>query len=223
MCGRFALPNPKKIAGHFNLKNIPDLAPRYNIAPSQDIVAVRFLPNASTRELVLLNWGLIPFWAKDKKIAYKMINARAETIADKPAFRGAFKHHRCLIPASGFFEWSHKNKIKQPYFIGLKDAPIFAFAGLWEHWEGDNGEIIESCTIITTDANKTVGSMHDRMPVIIEPGQYDRWLASETEKKNLLSLLVPFPDKAMLAYPVGLEVNNPKNDNPNCLEEIKFN
>lgn len=125
--------------------------------------------------------------------------------------------------ASGFFEWSHAGKTKQPYFIRLKDSEIFSFAGLWEDWEGNNGEIIDSCTIITTDANKTVGSIHDRMPVIIEPGQYIRWLASETEKKNLLSLLVPFPDKEIIAYPVGLEVNNPKNDNPICLEEIKFN
>jgi len=223
MCGRFALRNPYKIAGHFNLKEMPDLPPRYNIAPSQEVAAVRFLPNAPTRELVLLKWGLIPFWAKDKKIAYKMINARAETVADKPAFRGAFRHHRCLIPASGFYEWGHKNKTKQPYFIKLKDSAIFSLAGLWEHWEGDGGEVIESCTIITTAANKTVGNMHDRMPVIVKPEQYDTWLSSETEKNSLKSLLVPFPDEEMFAYPVGLEVNNPRNDNPNCLEEVKFN
>lgn len=203
---------------------MPDFAPRYNIAPSQDIAAARFLPNSSTRELVLLKWGLLPSWAKDKKVAYKMINARAETIAEKPTFRGAFRHHRCLIPASGFFEWSYKkNKTKQPYFIGLKDARIFAFAGLWEHWEDDGGEIIESCTIITTGANKTVGNIHDRMPVIIKPEQYDRWLAPETEEKDLLSLLMPFPHDEMLAYPVGFEVNNSPNDNPNCLNEIQFN
>lgn len=217
MCGRFALPNPEEIAGHFNLYQIPNFAPRYNIAPSQDIAAVRIIPQASTRELIHFRWGLIPSWAKDKKVGYKMINARAETIADKPAFRAAFKYRRCLIPACGFFEWSHDEKFKQPYFIKLKDTPIFAFAGLWEHWKGDNGEVIESCTIITVDANKAVKDVHDRMPVIIRPEQYGRWLDTEAQKKDLLPMLKPFPDNNMHVYPVGIEVNSPKNDTPNCL------
>jgi putative SOS response-associated peptidase YedK len=221
MCGRFALPTPEVLASHFSVKKTPDLAQRYNIAPSQDISAVRLIPYTADREIVLLRWGLIPFWAKDRKIGYKMINARAESVADKPAFRTAFRQRRCLIPAAGFFEWSHKAKTKQPYYIRLKDSNILAFAGLWEHWVGKNGEIIDSCTIITTDANKTVGNIHDRMPVIIESELYDRWLDPGAEEKNLLSLFTPFPDKKILAYPVGIEVNNPKNDNPNCLVEMK--
>ena len=221
MCGRFALPTPEEITGHFNLKKKPNLVPRYNIAPSQNIAVVRLTPYTPERKLAVLRWGPIPFWAKDRKVGYKMINARAESVADKPAFRAAFRQRRCLIPATGFFEWSHKNKTKQPYFIKLKDSNILAFAGLWEHWAGRDGEVIDSCTIITTGANETVGNIHDRMPVIIEPELYDRWLDPGTDEKILLSLFTPFPDKKILAYPVGIEVNNPKNDNPNCLVEMK--
>ena len=221
MCGRFALPTPEVLASHFSVKKSPDLAPRYNIAPSQDIAVIRLISHTSVREIAMLRWGLIPFWAKDRKVGYKMINARAESVADKPAFRSAFRQWRCLIPATGFFEWSHKNKTKQPYFIKLKDSNILAFAGLWEHWAGRDGEVIDSCTIITTGANETVGNIHDRMPVIIEPELYDRWLDPGTDEKILLSLFTPFPDKKILAYPVGIEVNNPKNDNPNCLVEMK--
>jgi len=221
MCGRFALPTPEELAGHFNLKNTFKLEPRYNIAPSQDIVAMRSIPDTTEREFVLLRWGFIPFWAKDTKIGYKMINARSETVADKPAFRAAFRHRRCLIPAAGFFEWSHKAKTKHPYYIKLKESNILAFAGLWEHWEGDSGETVESCTIITTEANKTVRNIHDRMPVIISPELYDNWLAPEARMKDILSLLKPFPDTKMRAYPVGMEVNSPRNDNPSCLNELK--
>jgi putative SOS response-associated peptidase YedK len=220
MCGRFALPNPEELEGHFSVKKNPDLAPRYNIAPSQDIAVIRLIPQTSSREIAILRWGLIPFWAKEKKIGYKMINARAESVTDKPAFRAAFKYRRCLIPATGFFEWSHKNKTKQPYFIRLKDTNILAFAGLWEHWVGKDGEVIDSCTVITTNANEAVKNIHDRMPVIIEPEQYDRWLDPGADEKNLSTLFAPFPDKKILAYPVGIEVNNPKNDSPNCLVEI---
>jgi len=136
MCGRFALPTPEELAGHFNLKKTPGLEPRYNIAPSQDVAAVRLISGTPDRELVMLKWGLIPFWAKDKKIGYKMINARAEGVAGKPAFRAAFRQSRCLIPALGFFEWLHTTKTKQPYFVRLKETDILAFAGLWEHWQG---------------------------------------------------------------------------------------
>ncbi|MFH1216492.1 MAG: SOS response-associated peptidase [Pseudomonadota bacterium] len=223
MCGRFALPTPEELAGHFNLKTAPELAPRYNITPGTDIAVVRHISGSNARELVMLKWGLIPFWAKDKKIGYKMINARAEGIAGKPAFRAALRHRRCLIPALGFFEWLHTTKSKQPYFIRLKETDILAFAGLWEHWQGEAGEIIESCTIITTSANQTVGTIHDRMPAIIEPVQYENWLDPQAANQALLSMLKPFPDQEMVAYPVGLGVNNPKNDNPDCLAEIKDN
>ena len=223
MCGRFALPTPEELASHFNLKKTPGLEPRYNITPSQDIAAVRLISGTPDRELVMLKWGLIPFWAKDKKIGYKLINARAEGIAGKPAFRAAFRQRRCLIPARGFFEWLHTTKTKQPYFVRLKETDILAFAGLWEHWQGEDGEIIESCTIITTRANTTVGKIHDRMPAIIEPVQYENWLDPHAANQALLSMLKPFPAQQMVAYPVGLEVNNPKNDNPDCLAEIKDN
>lgn len=223
MCGRFALPTPEELAGHFRLKKTFHLEPRYNIAPAQDIAVIRLTANTSVQELALLKWGLIPFWARDRKVGYKMINARAESVADKPAFRAAFRHRRCLIPATGFFEWYRKGKMKQPYFIRLTDSNIMAFAGLWEHWAGNDGEIIESCTIITTNANRTVGNIHDRMPVIIDPGDYDRWLDPHAKTQNILPLLVPFSNKKMLAYPVGMEVNNPKTDTPDCLKEIKAN
>ena len=184
---------------------------------------MRLISGTPDHELVMLKWGLIPFWAKDKKIGYKMINARAEGITGKPAFMAAFRHRRCLIPALGFFEWLHTTNTKQPYFVRLKETDILAFAGLWEHWQGEDGEIIESCTIITTGANQTVCKIHDRMPAIIEPGQYENWLEPQAANQALLSMLKPFPDQQMVAYPVGPGVNNPKNDNPDCLAEIKDN
>ncbi|MCK9293481.1 MAG: SOS response-associated peptidase [Desulfobulbaceae bacterium] len=223
MCGRFARPTLEELAGYFNLKNTLDLTPRYNITPGTDIAVVRVVSGTHDRELVMLKWGLIPFWAKDKKIGYKMINARAETVTSKPAFRAGIRQRRCLIPALGFYEWLHNAKIKQPYFIRLKDADILAFAGLWEHWQGEDNEIIESCSIITTGANMTVGRIHDRMPAIIEQAQYEQWLDPKSDRARLPALLKPFPDSKILAYPVGNGVNNPKNDSPDCLAEIKDN
>ncbi len=223
MCGRFALPTPENLATHFNLRTCPEIEPRYNIAPSQDIAAVRLMADSANRELVLLKWGLVPFWAKDKKIGYKMINARAESVGNKPSFRAAFRHRRCLIPAGGFFEWDHSAPAKQPYYIRRNDSELLAFAGLWEHWQGQDDEIIESCTILTTEANTLVGKIHDRMPVIIEPIQYAGWLDPQTNSGTLLSMLKPLPDWKMLVYPVGKAVNNPKNDNPLCLTANKDN
>lgn len=173
MCGRFALPATESLADHFSLKQSLTLAPRYNITPSQEIAAIRFNVDTGARELVMLRWGLIPFWAKDTRIGYKTINARTEGIADKPAYRDAFKKRRCLIPALGFYEWDHKMKSNPPYFIRLMDSDIMTFAGLWERWKGKGSEVIESCTIITTEANGLVGKIHDRMPAIIEPGDYE--------------------------------------------------
>jgi len=184
---------------------------------------VRLMADSANRELVLLKWGLIPFWAKDKKIGYKMINARAESVGNKPSFRAAFRHRRCLIPAGGFFEWDHSAPAKQPYYIRRSDSELLAFAGLWEHWQGQDGEIIESCTIITTEANSLVGKIHDRMPVIIEPIQYAAWLDPQTNSGTLLAMLKPLLDRKMVLYPVGKAVNNPKNDNPQCLTAIKDN
>lgn len=221
MCGRFALPASEEIVSQFKLAvEPPNLNPRYNIAPSQDIAVVRVIPGTSEREFVLLKWGLVPFWANDKKIGYKMINARAESVADKPAFRAAFKQRRCLVPAAGFYEWAKNAKGKPPYFVTLKDPGLLAFAGIWEHWQGAGGEIIESCTIITTSANKLVREIHDRMPVIIRQEQYDKWLAPDTPKQKLLSFLDPFPGDKMVAFRVGYGVNNPGNDTSDCLIQI---
>jgi len=218
MCGRFAFTASKKeLLEHFSLSHAPPIEPSYNIAPGQDIAAIR--QAGTSQELVLCHWGLIPSWSKDKKIAYKMINARAESVGTKSAFRNAFRKRRCLIPATGFFEWQKKDGKKQPWFLRLKDQETMAFAGLWEHWEGTDGEVIESCTIITTEANELIRPIHQRMPVIIEKKDYDIWLAAPTSKMAE-SLLRPFPSEKMLAYPVSTYVNNPQNNNPLCIKPL---
>lgn len=220
MCGRFTLQTPSnELAKLFNVI-VPDLSPRYNIAPSQQIATVRLKPEDEKRELAMLHWGLIPFWANDSKTGYRMINARAETVAQKPSFRNAFKKRRCLVVADGFYEWQKTNGKKQPFLIHMKDDRPFAFAGLWEHWEGDDEEI-ESCTIIVTDANDLLEPIHDRMPVILSPDEYDFWLDPEfADKKKLEEMLLPYPDNDLEAYPVSTVVNNPKNDVEKCVERV---
>src|SRR5262249_19686163 len=157
------------------------------------------------RELAMLKWGLIPSWAKDAAIGYRMINARADTVAQKPSYRSAFRRRRCLLVADGFYEWQKTNDKKQPFFIGMKDESPFAFAGLWEHWENPEGEPIESCTIITTEANDLVKEIHDRMPVILPPKNYPVWLDPEVQDpEKLQKLLAQYPAKEMRAYPVSL-------------------
>ena len=218
MCGRFALKAPpRSIQEHFHLPERVNLSPRYNIAPSQAIAVVRHLPGKSSRQLDLLRWGLIPGWAKDMKVGYKMINARAETLAQKPSFRAAFKKRRCLIAADGFYEWKHSGKTKQPFYVHLKNGAVFAFAGLWESWKSPEGSTIESCTIITTAPNGLLQKIHDRMPVILPPEQYETWLQDSTPEHSLQQLLMPYPAEAMEAYRVGPEVNSPKNDTPACM------
>ncbi|PSB54255.1 hypothetical protein C7B61_22460, partial [filamentous cyanobacterium CCP1] len=180
MCGRFTLSqSAEALAIAFDLEEVPPVPPRYNIAPTQPIAVVRSLTHSSTtseRELTYLSWGLVPSWAKDPKIGTKLINARAETLAEKPSFRAAFKRRRCLIVADGFYEWHRTPEGKQPYYFHLQDHQPFAFGGLWEHWENGNGDVIESCAIITTAANEVLSPIHDRMPVILEPKGYDLWL-----------------------------------------------
>lgn len=212
MCGRFAAFSPISVyAEHFHAKPQADVNPRYNVAPSQPVLAVRE-QDTGGRELIKLRWGLIPFWAKDSKIGYRMINARAETVTEKPAFRNAFKKHRCLIPADGFYEWKQEKGGKQPFFIHRQDNEPLGFAGLWEHWEGEEG-VIESCTIIVTAANETLKDVHDRMPVILSPKNYDAWLSPENQNREMLqALLKPFSDNVLEAYPVSTAVNNPRND-----------
>ncbi len=218
MCGRFTLQTPgEEIASLFDLPSVPILAPRYNIAPTQPIAAVRINPGADRRELTFFNWGLIPSWADDPSIGSRMINARAETAAEKPSFRAAFKYRRCIVPADGFYEWQKQAGGKQPYFIGMADGGPFGFAGLWEHWERDGSEI-ESCTILTTEPNDLMATLHNRMPVILHPDDFDEWLTADVKKSDMLRhLLRPFPADPMNAYPVSTLVNNPRNEDPSCI------
>lgn len=223
MCGRYVIKAPvSQLATMFDLIDVPPLAARYNVAPTQSVPAVRMKSDSKERELVMLKWGLIPGWAKDAAIGNRMINARADTVAGKPSFRSAFRRRRCLLAADGFYEWQKTNGKKQPFFIGMQDESPFAFAGLWEHWQNPEGEPVESCAIITTEANDLVKPIHDRMPVILPRKVYALWLdpqAQDTEK--LQKLLVPYPAKEMRAYPVSLLVNNPKNENAKCAAPVK--
>lgn len=210
MCGRFSITsNSHDIEEHFNLVRSSEYVTSYNVSPSSMIPAVRL----EDGECALANvyWGLIPHWAKDTKI--KPINAKAETVDSKPFFRSAFKKSRCLILANGFYEWKKANKQKQPFYFKLKDADLMAFAGLWDRWEHD-GAIIESCTIITTDANDVMKPVHDRMPVILAPDDYLAWL-----QEGGKSLLQPFAGE-MISYPVSTAVNNPKHNGRDLIEPV---
>ena len=214
MCGRFYLDvKKKKLAEHFHITDIadiPDLPPRFNIAPSQEIAVVR--QSEKGREVTMMRWGLLPSWSEDSKAKFSMINGRAETVAEKPAYRAAFKKRRCLIPASGFYEWKPSATGKQPYVIRRKDDGMLALAGIWEHWEGGD-EIIESCSIIVTAANTLMAPLHDRMPVILTPDNYSEWLRSETQSTDhLQGMLLPYPLDDLETYPVSKRVNKPDND-----------
>jgi len=221
MCGRFALKAPpRSVQEHFHLPETVDLSPRYNVAPSQEIAVVRQLPGNSLRQLDMLRWGLIPPWAKDMKIGYRMINARAETLAQKPSFRSAFKRRRCLVAADGFYEWKHAGKTKEPFLVQLQEESVFGFAGLWEAWSSPDGNLVESCTIITTSANELIREIHDRMPVILHPDHYNPWLQDSSAEKTLQQLLIPFPAAEMKMSRVSPEINNPKNDTPACMRPI---
>src|SRR5262245_39923059 len=220
MCGRYLMhPPPDLLAELFDLQEIPIVTPRYNIAPTQQVLACRQTDKG--REMVALHWGLIPFWANDPKIGYRMINARSDGVAAKPSYRAAFKQRRCLIPATGFYEWQavKAEKKKQPHLIRRMDEKPFAFAGLWEHWD-KGANPIDSCTIITTDCNKTLKPIHDRMPVILDKKDFATWLDLKTKPEALTALLCPAPEKLLEAVPVGLMVNNPKFDNPKCCEPV---
>jgi putative SOS response-associated peptidase YedK len=221
MCGRFTQAADGEIIFKvFELPEPPELAPRYNIAPTQDVAAVRIV--AGGRRLALLQWGLIPSWAKERAMGARMINARAETLAEKPAYRSAFRARRCLIVADGFYEWQKTGGRKQPCFIGFRDGRPFGFAGLWERWHGEGEAAVESCSIVTTEANELLAPIHDRMPVIIDPKQFALWLdPSVTDTSRVGELLRPYPSEAMEAYPVSLLVNNPANDAPACRERLR--
>lgn len=220
MCGRFALySDPLTLAEHFDADALTDWQPHYNIAPSQLIPLVR--AEEKTRRIALAQWGLIPSWAKERNIGYSTINARAETVATKPAFRDAFRQRRCLIPADGFYEWQALagSKHKQPWFIVLRDRQPMAFAGLWEHWQSPAGEILESCSIIVTSANDLMQPIHERMPVILARDNWSSWLSAETANtQKLQQLLRPYPAEEMTAWPVSPQVNNVRNDVADCMQ-----
>ena len=222
MCGRFTLTDPDAdIAVQFGLPEIPDIPPRYNIAPTQPVAAVRLKAREQARELVMLHWGLVPSWVKDPKIGARMINARSETAAQKPSFRAAFRRRRCLVIADGFYEWQKQNGAKQPFFIHFRDARPFAFAGLWEHWLGPDASEIESCTLLTTEPNDFLRPVHNRMPVILKPEAYQLWLDPEVQQPDQIQpLLRPYPAQDMNAYSVSTFVNRPANDSPRCIEPL---
>ena len=221
MCGRFTSTKPVEVYAELFKARAGDLfvEPRFNIAPTFDVLACRAMP--AGRELTLLHWGLIPAWAEDKKIGYRTINARAETAAVKPAYRSAFRRQRCLIAADGFYEWRPGKPKKQPYYIRMKEGKPFAFAGLWERWEPEGAEAVDSCTIIVTTANDLISQIHDRMPVILAPQDYELWLDPEVhEPDKATPLLKPYPEKEMEVYPVGFGVNSPKHEGEGLIQPL---
>jgi putative SOS response-associated peptidase YedK len=201
------------------LETAAEFPPRYNIAPTQAVPVCREIRDEG-RSLATMRWGLIPPWRRDGKADYRMINARAETLAEKPAFRKPYRVRRCLLPADGFFEWQRVGSRKQPWFICMKDQQPFAFAGLWERRENPGGEPLDSCTIITTGANTLVANIHDRMPVIVRREDFDRWLdPTLTDTRAIESVLQPFPTGELQAFPVSTRVNSPRNDDPACISQ----
>jgi putative SOS response-associated peptidase YedK len=219
MCGRYRLSRRKQlIAEYFETDNEVDWEPRYNIAPSQPVGIIRRDPATPQRQFTLARWGLIPSWASDASIGFKAINARAETVAIKPAFRDAFMSRRCLLPADGFFEWRRSGKEKQPFHFGMQDDSLFAFAGLWDRWRDLEGAVIESCSVLTTTANSLLVDIHDRMPVVLRQENYDLWLdPGFKDVKVLAEVLVPFDAARMRCFPVSNRVNAVANDDPDCV------
>ena len=217
MCGRFILSlDPGDLKEELGLGVLPvEMRPRYNIAPTQPVAVVL---DGATRDVVMFHWGLVPGWAKDPSIGSRMINARSETLSEKPSFRNAFSHRRCLILTNGFYEWEKVDGKKMPYFIHLVSGKPFVFAGLWEVWHSPEGGVLNSCTIITCQANEMVGKLHERMPVIVPPDQQASWLDAKGQTASLQKLLVPYPGVEMSMYPVLPVVNNPTFDSPDCLK-----
>ena len=220
MCGRFTLRTPTPVLlRQFRVETAPTLIARYNIAPTQEVAAIRISPESGEREMSMLRWGLVPFWADDPSIGSRMINARSETAATKPAYRKAMRQRRCLVLADGYYEWDGK----RPYWIRLNDESPFAMAGLWESWRGSDGfqsaEPLESCAILTTDANQLTEEIHDRMPVILDAMDADRWLdPTIDDPRQLQPLLTPFASDRMRMDAVNPLVNNARNEDPRCIE-----
>ncbi|HWK95371.1 MAG TPA: SOS response-associated peptidase [Pseudolabrys sp.] len=221
MCGRYTLTaSPQAIRDFFRYAEQPNFPPRYNIAPTQPIAVVRLINRQ--RQFALMRWGLLPSWVKDPKAFSLIVNARGEGVLDKPAFRAAMKRRRCLIPADGFYEWKTGGSRKQPYYIHGKSGEPLAFAGLWETWTGPNGEELDTVAIITTDANRTVSPLHDRMPVIVSPAAFDLWLDTDNIDAAAASLLIrPAPDSLLEVWPVSTDVNRVANDNVHLIEQVE--
>ena len=222
MCGRYKLAaKPEDVARQFEVTIPLDFEPRFNIAPGQEIMVVRRRGPESLRELAVLRWGFVPSWAKDASIGYKMINARAESINEKPAFKEAINKRRCLIPATGFYEWRKEGKDRIPFCFVMKDESIFALAGIWESWRDATGKILETASIITTAANGLMADIHDRMPVIIQPSDYEQWLEpSMAFSPAIAALMQSFDAAKMRRQQVSNRVNSVKFDDPECAEAI---
>jgi putative SOS response-associated peptidase YedK len=232
MCGRFARKSTQEVLADWfgvELEDMPWFAPSYNAAPQSVQPVVRLNRDSGQREFAQLRWGLVPFWAKDSKVGYSTINARAEEVAGKPAYREALKKRRCLVPADAFYEWQRPSsatgkKAKHPYAFGLRSGEPYAMAGLWEHWQPKEGEALETFTILTTDPNELMEPIYNRMPVILEPGNYERWLDSGGHNSGdsvrpPVDLLRPFPAEKMVAWPVSDRVGNVRNNDAQLLEE----
>ncbi len=223
MCGRFTLTaTPDAVARDFELDEIPRLEPRFNIAPGQGVATIHALPEGE-RVLVLRRWGLVPRWARDPKIGSRLINARSETVAEKPSFRDAFRRRRCLVPADGFYEWAAApSGPRQPWYIGLSGQVCFGIAGLYESWEGPGGERIDSCVLLTTQANERLRPIHARMPVILAAEDFGPWLdPGISEPARLTPLLRSYPDEAIELRPVSRRVNRPEHDDPTCIAPLE--
>lgn len=216
MCGRFTLHSSVTAIEQEIGVEIPDISPNYNVAPTQFVLTIA--SNQEQTKAGFLKWGLIPSWSKDPSVGHKMINARAETVDEKPSFKRLLERRRCLIVADSFYEWKKENKEKQPYRIMLDKEGIFTFAGLWDRWEGEE-ETITSCTIITTEANELMQELHHRMPVIIPKSRREAWLHPDTSKTEVKAMLQPFDSKQMTTYPVSRDVNSPRNNTPDLLEK----
>jgi len=215
MCGRYALhAHPDVVALQFGLGAAPDFKPRFNIAPTQEAPVVR-LGAGQKRELALLRWGLIPAWSKDPSIGGRMINARAETVSEKPAFRNAYRRRRCLVPANGYYEWKVEGGRKQPYYLRSAGGDLLAMAGLWEHWRSADGQLVESYAIVTTEATGVAKQIHDRMPVVLAPPDYEAWLTGPDPG----SLLRPPGQVVFSTHRVSTRVNSPRFNDAQCIEE----
>ncbi len=225
MCGRYRLSRRKQIVEEYfdTASDVQDWAPRYNIAPSQQIPVIRQHPKEPVRQISTMRWGLIPSWAKDPSISAQMINARSETAAMKPAFRDPLKFRRCLIPADGFYEWRRTGKTKQPYCFEVNGGELFAFAGLWDRWKDPSGNWIKTCSILTTTPNAVTSAVHDRMPVILDPAHYDLWLDPGMQNVAAISeLLKPYDTRLMRCYPVSTRLNHVANDDEECSRPVQI-